>query len=129
MKKPKPVALDVPAITPATTEERAPLTFSVNIITDIDPSKPLASDHGRRFIQAGSPSPYFSVDEVPLAYRPFIGRPPEPQDLSHLQAEWDALDESLGFVSESVAEEISRKQSEAVADAAAIADVLGLRIA
>ena len=112
------------AAPPIAPEERSPITFRTNILTDVDPNRPLASDHGRRFIPAGQPSPYHLVDEVPPALRPFIGLPPEPQDLSHLQAEWDAVDEALGFVSESVAEEIERKQSEAIAEAAAINDGL-----
>ena len=46
--------------------------------------------------------------------------PLEPQDLSYLAAEWDQLDESIGAVSESVQEELARKQEEAIAAAAGI---------
>ena len=40
--------------------------------------------------------------------------------MSHLEAEWQELDESIGAVSDSVKEEIERKQSEALAAAAGI---------
>ncbi|MGA7393058.1 MAG: hypothetical protein WBL40_16040 [Terrimicrobiaceae bacterium] len=123
--KPKPKLKRVAPVvsTASSLAEKPPITFRVNIITDIDPARPFASDHGRMFVHAGQPSPYRSIEQVPERLRPFIGLPEPPQDLSHLEAEWHALDESIGAVSESVQEEIERKQSEAIAAAAAIDEV------
>jgi len=100
----------------ADTKAKLPITFRTNVILPSPEGQPPFSvDPSSRFLARGKPSPWRSVDEVPQSLRSFIGEPPAMPELSDLEEE--EIRDSFGPISESVAEELSRRQAEAIDDA------------
>lgn len=115
-QKPKPAGAPTPAAATPTTTLPAAITFRVNIVVPGEPSRPYSAV----FVRAGDASPYRSLDEIPEQLRAFIGTPPAMPDTADFEAEEQMIRDSFGPISESVAEELERRQSEAVSDAVAL---------
>jgi len=79
-----------------------------------------SSNAGDRFLAAGRPSPFYDLSEVPESLRAFVGMPDPPPDISEWEAEQAAIENSFGGqINESIAEELSRKQTEEIEGARA----------
>jgi hypothetical protein len=92
------------------------IVFKTNIIVPR-----VLDDHLGGFIAAGSPSPYFSLEEVPESLRAFVGQPdPPPFDQASWDAETEAIKNSFSpTLNESIEEELLQRQNQALSDAKA----------
>ena len=66
-----------PSPSTSTSTPTTPIRFSVNIIV------PATADRLARFLQAGDPSPYRDVNEVPPILLPFVLQPSDEHDPEH----------------------------------------------
>jgi hypothetical protein len=114
---PRSARLTTPSDT-AVSELKPAITFRTNVI--LPASERCLASNVNRFLAAGKPSPFTTIDEVPESLRPFVGEPaPMPID-PDLEAEEQMIRESFGPVNESVQEYLDRKQQEAADDAVAL---------
>lgn len=69
---------------PQTAPEKKPIVFKHNVVVQV-----ADTPGGGRFIEAGEPSPYHDIDEVPVNLRPFIvtDDEPEPDEESNIRFE------------------------------------------
>ncbi len=106
----------------APTTPREPITFRVNVILPSPEKWSLTAEPGSgRFLVAGASSPWRDLSEVPESLRAFIGQPdPPPFEQEALEAEQEAIRDSFGPVSESIAEDLARRQRESADDARAL---------
>jgi hypothetical protein len=87
-----------------------PIVFSINVILPIERDGNGAEKIRNRFIRAGDPSPYHTLEEVPLAFRAYVGRPAEPPPLP--MSVYDESPDPYGHLDPSLAELLRRKSVE-----------------